>query len=99
MDFLYKYVAIWHQLSLAELKGYLVLVYHQRYRSSTLDLCGKWWLFLERRTRWSKQESVRGEVASQSSREDVRLNLVKVTRQSCYWQETGDCRNYINAEP
>uniref|UniRef100_A0A0E0LIV0 F-box domain-containing protein n=1 Tax=Oryza punctata TaxID=4537 RepID=A0A0E0LIV0_ORYPU len=55
MDFPVEYIAIWHQLSLAELKGYLVLVYFQSYRSSTLDL----WFLTDYETRtWIKQYSI-----------------------------------------
>uniref|UniRef100_I1Q8T6 F-box associated beta-propeller type 3 domain-containing protein n=1 Tax=Oryza glaberrima TaxID=4538 RepID=I1Q8T6_ORYGL len=49
--------SIWHQLCLAELKGYLVLVYHQRF-CSTMDL----WFLTDYATRaWVKEYSIQTE--------------------------------------
>uniref|UniRef100_A0A0E0LI73 F-box associated domain-containing protein n=1 Tax=Oryza punctata TaxID=4537 RepID=A0A0E0LI73_ORYPU len=52
-----EYFSIWHQLRLAELKGYLVLLYHQRF-CSTLDL----WFLTDYETRaWVKEYSIQTE--------------------------------------
>uniref|UniRef100_A0A0E0E8T2 F-box associated beta-propeller type 3 domain-containing protein n=1 Tax=Oryza meridionalis TaxID=40149 RepID=A0A0E0E8T2_9ORYZ len=52
-----EYFSIWHQLRLAELKGYLVLVYHQRF-CSTMDL----WFLTDYETRaWAKEYSIQTE--------------------------------------
>ncbi|KAL6641593.1 hypothetical protein ACP70R_019774 [Stipagrostis hirtigluma subsp. patula] len=49
-----EYMSIWNQLSLSELKGYLVLVYHRRHQS-TLDL----WFLTDYETRsWVKEYSI-----------------------------------------
>uniref|UniRef100_A0A0D9WWJ5 F-box domain-containing protein n=1 Tax=Leersia perrieri TaxID=77586 RepID=A0A0D9WWJ5_9ORYZ len=52
-----EYLSIWDQLRLAELKGYLVLVYHQRI-CSTMDL----WFLTDYETRtWVKEYSIQTE--------------------------------------
>ncbi|KAL6639572.1 hypothetical protein ACP70R_023302 [Stipagrostis hirtigluma subsp. patula] len=53
-----EYMSIWNQLSLAELKGYLVLAYHRRHQS-TMDL----WFLTDYDTRsWVKEYSIQTEL-------------------------------------